>query len=784
VELFKPCYGDMGCDEGALRMVLDNQRIKLSSLLLRRDSLLFRGTAEFDIRSRKGTSEINLVEIPLSSHNLEDNISELVRELDHSQASLPGAGKLTAKFDLSDMNRLSLRMEADRLDIEKIRILLPQPLDMSGLLGFTLDLSGNLANPQAELEFLLEKPRYQLVDADSVKGRLTFANDQFEFQPLELFNKAHYSRASGAVGLEKREDGGYSISEHSPLKGEASAQDFDLALLDPFLPQELEVAGHGSFDLSWNGTVANPHPVGTLKLDNVTVRPAPDAQPIQQIQVNVSMEDSILNIENVNGVIRETPFHLEGRVVAYQWQQFDLEMKASISDFGVMTGSGMVSRDSLAISLGIKQMDISLLQPFLTDVEKLSGTLNTEIRVIGLLESPQLQGQLEVRGLVMQPLFLDTLMTGGVVKVGFSQNQVYLDSLFIRIGGGTVFASGILTHVLGELSDANLQAVIKDMKINRHKEANVLVQSAQFNYRKQNNYYLLEGDIVMGESRFLANFKPQSILSFVQAVERPKKELPSFLQQTRMDIRLRESEKIWIDNNLARLRLHTELGVIGSLAQPNLTGRVAVEEGYVLYLDRKFRISQGVVDFVDPDRLNPIIDLRAEAVVKTYRATEVTAYAVTLAVQGPLDEVIVELTSDPPLDKSDILSLLTIGATREEIVGKNSEGRSGVLLERAQSVSSQKIAGYTSGKLGTLLGLEQLSIEGNLFRFDNSWGPQLLASKRISRRMEITYITTVGHFNEQSIRLDYELSKHFSLEGETDQQGRSGMNLKYKLRSR
>jgi hypothetical protein len=148
--------------------------------------------------------------------------------------------------------------------------------------------------------------------------------------------------------------------------------------------------------------------------------------------------------------------------------------------------------------------------------------------------------------------------------------------------------------------------------------------------------------------------------------------------------------------------------------------------------------------------------------------------------------VVVELLSDPPEDKANILSLLTVGTTREHLVGKDAEGKdastSGILWERAQSLSSQRIAGYTSRKVGGFLGLEQFTIEGNLFRFDNSWGPQLLASKKISPRMEITYTTTVGHSNENSFRLDYLLSKHFSLEGQTDQQGRSGMNLKYRLR--
>jgi autotransporter translocation and assembly factor TamB len=388
----------------------------------------------------------------------------------------------------------------------------------------------------------------------------------------------------------------------------------------------------------------------------------------------------------------------------------------------------------------------------------------------------------------VQTAFLSTVMDEGVIKLRFNQSQVIVDSVFMRMDDGSIFLSGTLAHQRGELQDADLQAIIDKVKISRPKQIVALVESAQFNYRKQNSYYLLDGDIILGECRMLVNFRPQSILPFARAIERPQKELPLFLQQSRLNVRLKESENIWIDNNLTRLRLHTELGITGSPAQPNVAGRVSVEEGYILYLDRKFKIKNGVVDFVDPDRLNPIIDFSAEATVKTYRATEMIPYTVTIAIAGPLDEVAVELKSEPALDKSNILSLLTLGVTRDELVGKDTEGKEGflssALLERAQSFSSQKISGYTTGKLGDLLGLDQISIEGNLFRFDKSWGPQLLTSKRISRRMTMTYITTVGHFNEGSIRLDYELSKHFSLEGETDQRGRSGMNLKHKLRSK
>lgn len=781
-------YGDMRFDEGLIRVGLDGQRIDLLSAQLLRDSLLIQAGGEFHIPSAKGKCEIALLEVPPGYRKLLENVSDLEQKLGDNLAEIRRVGNLTATFSLYETYRFSLQVAGEQLDLGKIQTLVEESPDIGGLLKFYLDFSGNLDNPHAELNFQMQQPRFQLVEMDSLVGHLTFNDAQFEVQRLELYQGDHRSLATAVVVLEKGESGSYFISDNSLLQGRAQGGDFDLRLLSPLLSEETQIAGRASYNFSWDGTLANPHPVGTLAIQDGMVQPDPNGPALQEINVTLFMEDSILNIENVKGVIQETPFHLQGQVAVSQWERFNLQINLSISDFATIVGNGMISRDSIQFNARIKRMDLSLLQPFFPDFGQLSGTLNTEVALSGSTSDPQLDGHLEVRELTLQPSWVNAPFSEGIIKLDFNQKEAKVDSLFMRANEGTIFLSGKLTHQRGELENANLQIDMNNVTIDRPKEIILSIKSVQLGYKRQNNYYLLDGDIVLGESRMLVNFRPQSILPFAQAVERPKQELPSFLQQTRMDVRLRESEKIWIDNNLARLRLHTELSIIGSPVQPNLTGHVTVEEGYLLYLDRKFKIKQGVVDFVDPERLNPIIDFIAQTSVTSYRATEATPYVITLAITGPLDEVVVELTSDPPQDKSNILSLLTLGATREELAGKDAEGKEGsfsaVLKERAGSLSSQKIAGYTSRKVGGLLGLEQFTIEGNLFRFDQSWGPQLLASKKISPRMEITYITTVGHSNENSFRLDYRLSKHFSLEGQTDQQGRTGMNLKYRLRSK
>jgi autotransporter translocation and assembly factor TamB len=786
VNLIRPSFGDIRLDEGLLKIVLDGPRIDISPLQLRRDSLLIQVTGVFHLPSANGTCEIQLVQVPSQQYNLGDNLSDFVPEAEESRPDVRRAGKLTAAFALAEANQLSLQVNGEQLDLEKMRSLFPETLDVGGLLEFDLDFSGNLDKPHAGIDFHLEKPRFQLVETDSITGHFILDNDQFQLQRLELHDRGHYLRATATVGLERTTSGGYFISDNSLLQGRVQGSDFDLRLLNPLLNEEMRFVGRASYDFSWDGTLANFHPVGTLDVHDARVETGPGAPPIERLNLTFSVEDSVLHIEEVNGVIRETPFHLEGRITASQWQRFNLQTDLAISNFGSITANGTISQDSMDFDARIKQMDLSLLQPFFPDLTQLSGTLNTELALSGSTTDPQLDGHLEISNLTVQPSWLNAPLSEGIIKLDFNQRDVKVDSFFMRLNEGTILFSGSLTHDRGEVESANLQANISNLKINRPKEMILAVKSARLSYKNQNNYFLLDGDIVLDETRLLANFRPQSILPLAQAVERPKQELPPFLQQTRLNVRLRESENIWVDNNLARLRLHTELGIVGSPVQPNLTGRVAVEEGYVLYIDRKFKISQGVVDFIDPDRLNPIIDFKAQTRVTSYRATEPTPYVITLAITGPLDEVVVELASEPPLDKSNIVSLLTLGATRDQLSGKDAEGKdasiSAVLKERAQSISSQRIAGYTSQKVGGLLGLDQFTIEGNLFNFDRSWGPQLLASKKISPRMEITYTTTVGHSNENRFRLDYWLSKHFSLEGETDQQGRAGMNLKYRLR--
>jgi translocation and assembly module TamB len=280
---------------------------------------------------------------------------------------------------------------------------------------------------------------------------------------------------------------------------------------------------------------------------------------------------------------------------------------------------------------------------------------------------------------------------------------------------------------------------------------------------------------------------PQKILSS-SGVAAKVKEPPEIVKQTRLQIQLSGGDEFWLDNNLAHVHLLPEVNLVGTLTKPALIGRVEASEGYVLYLDRKFTIQKAALEFINPEELNPTLDIEAQATVTGNQGNETASYTITLGVTGEMKKPQIALSSDPPLDKPDILSLLTLGVTRQQIgfgaaPSDTTVSLQGILLNRAEILTTLQISGYVGRQLESILGLESFNIEGNLFQTGQpSTGARLTATKKISENVEVSYITTLGRLNEQGIRVVYDLTKSISLQGETVQQGKSSLDVLYKLR--
>ncbi|MBN2070468.1 MAG: translocation/assembly module TamB domain-containing protein [Candidatus Krumholzibacteriota bacterium] len=779
VQLYHPGFNNVRLDSLMLIASMTGREIDVSSMVLRRDGLEGWGNCKYFIEDRKG-----LCDIGLTIEDTPDSSGALLGA-DGAEDAGRISGTLNASFEIQEKGRYSVSAVGDQIDLEIIDILLGERDRIAGDLGFELEASGNLFEPEASLKLKLLHPRFRDVTVDSLYGTIKLDRDQLELRDFELRQSIHRASIRATAGLLPTESGRPSLLHGSPFKGVFIVDDIDLSLLMMAVMPSISAQGRCAVDIGWDGTLGSPRPHGKIAVSQGSLRLRNDNPEIDSLSLDASIVDSTFTINDLSGRVMEVPFRLLGSAVYAGKHDMATKLSLSLSDHGTAEGHGVINSDSIQMKMDISNIDLSLIRPFIPLFDRLSGNLHAALSIGGQTSYPVINGRISCRELTVKPVWLEETLTKGQIYLSFRQNTVFIDTFSIWLNGGEIYATGEISHEKGVPVSLDLKSGIRDLGIDRPRSIKAKIKTADLTLRTEAGYHKLEGDIILGETQFLANFKPKSILPFARSIERPDREFPDFIDKTRFNIRVRGSDQIWIDNNLARLRMSAEVGLIGNIERPLINGRVSVARGYLLFLDRKLTISRGILDFSDPDRLNPVIDLVAGTTIKSYRAMEVTTYDVTLSVSGTLDETKVELTSDPPLDRTDIVSLLTLGVTRTQLtdpgVGNEPTTLKGVLLERAQELSSKRMTGYISRNIGGMLGLDQVTIDGNLFRFDNSWGPELLASKKLTGKAEVTYRTNIGHLNEQSIRLDYHFTGRLSLQGETDQLGRSGLDFKYRL---
>jgi len=758
-------YGEYKLDSTNLNVDVNGRDIYLTEGHLYKDSLAVISSGKINIDNLRGIFKAGLL----------DNSTVV-------DSNARTAGLIEAVFDISDTAKMVVDISGHDLRLSLIDYFYPSTFDLRGTVDFTLDFKGNIENPEVQLSATVTEPEFNNVALDSIIVHTDLQGNLFKLSSFNAYGFQQSMTGNALISL-MRDSTGYTIDSKSRTSGAVGMNNFDLSLLEPFMSEGSGLAGTSSLDLKWDGSIADPNLTGWLELQNGYYRQTANSVPVENVHIIAAVRDTILSIEKSGGTILAKDFTVDGSMILSQSKEARTDIVVSFADFGKLSVKGKLSADSIGLTILTDSTDIALLRPFFTDIREIGGVLKAELMIKGQIDDPDIMGQVDISRILLWPSELPVPFKDGFIHARFDKDKVFIDTLAMVLNKGRILANGNLTHDMGEITDINMRLSLDSILIDSPDEYIINIRSGRFTYRRDGEYFLFDGDMEFGESRLTANLRPQSILPWAQSVEQTRFELPPILENTRLNVRIRESNELWIDNNLARLKLRTELGIIGSPGLPNFTGRVNAEEGYMLYLDRKFQVKEGTIYFIDPNSFNPEINLTAEATVKSYQAMEATAYLITFSAKGPLRELAVDIISEPTLDKADIIALLTLGATREQLMGKDSDSK-GALTERAQMLTSQKISGYISRKIGTVFGLDEVSVQGNLFSMNQSAGPQLLASKKITDRAKLTYSTTVGRSNDQSVRLDYQLTKRFFLEGQTDRLGRSALDLKYKLRFR
>jgi hypothetical protein len=777
VSLSNPVISPFLADTAYMSLYLNGRKAQLRSFMAERrnTTLLAKGEATAPTNGKGWRASVTM-----NTQTRTEESPEKTR--DSNASSLHNQLKLG--LENTEKNAWRISLIVDTLQIGSLSTFTPHSVNADGSLSLNLDAIFSDMKTRGKVSFLIQEPTLARARADSITGYIELQENLDMAARLDMYSGQHRSNLTAAIPFKVSGDKRiYPVFDES-FSFHAEGDSLDLTGLASIFSLPYPVKGLARFQVQGSGTMLHPRLLGDITVAEGAFQLSPSTLPVTNIECALQIADTVLILESCRGTIAEIPLEIRGRIRPVSGHRFAGSAFLLVHDNRVAAIYGNIDSTQAEMRGEIDSLDLQILQPFAPNIRISGGTGYASFKIQKRPKQTSIQGNMRLENTAFQPNGFTQGFHDGILELSADSNKITIDSMKLQFGNGIVSIQGQFPiRKLG--GDAvQMDVKIKDVDYNQEKLYSLSIRQADFQIRESEKELRCQGEIIMGKSELVKDFLPKDLLNLFRKGERPPSHPPQLLKNLRLQIRFAGGDKLWISNNIAQLRFHPELTISGPAVRPHITGRVTVPEGYIFYLDRKFTIEKGIMDFSDPYRINPVVNLQARAEIKSFQNAERRPYEITLKASGPMDKATISLSSEPPLSEPDIVTLLTLGATRQQITGTESGdlSRSDVFKDRAQVLSSHWLSGYASRRIGNWLQLDNMEVQGNLFGFGANWGPQLVASKKLSNRIEMSYSSTVGHLNEHSIRLNYLLSKNFSIQGQTNHLGQSGIDFKFQVR--
>jgi translocation and assembly module TamB len=326
--------------------------------------------------------------------------------------------------------------------------------------------------------------------------------------------------------------------------------------------------------------------------------------------------------------------------------------------------------------------------------DRLSGKFAADASIGGTVAVPNASGRLRLEGGRYENFFSGAVLSDLDAELDGNGESLRLARLKAGDGaGGTVSAEGGLT--LGAAGAAQLSAKLYKFRIAARDElvasasgtltvagplsalrltAPLTIEQAQVNL--PNN---LPPDVVVLKVTE-KNARPQP-LGPPPAISAPA--LPAIL-----DISLGVPGPVFVQGRGLDSQWSGRLNITGTAAAPKIAGTLTANRGGYTLFGKSFRLTRGTLTFDGSARIDPALDIAAEA-----SAADITAQ---VTVSGYASSPKVELSSTPALPRDEILARLLFGSGVRQITA-------GQGLQLAQAAAALSGAGGT-GLLDRLRG--------------------------------------------------------------------------------
>lgn len=456
-----------------------------------------------------------------------------------------------------------------------------------------------------------------------------------------------------------------------------------------------------------------------------------------------------------------------------------LHLVGEDTDFSIAGSMQLAGEQQLNVH-GNGKVGLQLIQTYDPDLSG-SGTISGQVAVTGNLNAPVVRGTLQVENAAVADINLPSALSELNGTLQFSQNQVTIEKLTGRTGGGNVSFAGT-AQLHGRQVNFDLTANADSVRL-RYPPGVSSTATASLRWNGSSSGSLLSGDITVTRLGVTPGFDFGAYLArAIQQSSLPQTD--PVLNNIRLDLHVVTAPDLQMQTSVLRLRGDADLRVRGNAAKPVLLGRADVFEGEAYFNGTKYRLERGGITFGAPTSTNaaasvPVVDFEA--------TTHVRDYDITLSVTGPADRPKMNYRSEPPLPTNDIIGLLAFGQTTEESAALQQSSQSAFSQQVSSAMLTAALNATLNNRAQRLFGNSRIKIDPQGLETETSptqAGPAVTIEQQVKDNLTITYTTDVSQTSQQIIRAEYYVSRNISVVAIRDQNGVVSFDVKIRRRKR
>jgi autotransporter translocation and assembly factor TamB len=677
----------------------------------------------------------------------------------------------SGRGDLDRFQRFDLDASAD--DLSRTAILLGfQPEELAGRAQLSAKLSGEFSRPQGRVDLVADGLRVRNKNLGGARAQIVARGDgrirvdslAWEATPWRLVN-------DGPMEL-RLEQGGLTFER-----------------------ARFELPGHGSGSVAGRLEPGALHGV-RLELQGLAVRELAaqlwDKVPLAGVLGLSVRADGPLSRPSLSGSATwDAPRidQFEAKEVSLDFGAAPPEAMASvrITLTGGETLTGTFStayedafdplraleQPATRATLRGRALDLALADPWLNDpVRDLRGSASFELALQGGLPEPEISGELTIQDGSFGVPMLGRRLGPLEARIKVEPEALQIETASLAGGRGSASLSGKIALRGVRLGAADLRLVLAGFEVRREPDfTGRLDGSIQIEGPPEG--LGIRGKVVLNEGRLqLASrrdplFREIRVRQLSAAPTTSIREgLPAKLgvfEKSSVDLRLEVPRDTWIVGQGAHVEIEGAIEAHKTPSQPLLAlGGIDVVQGRYRLQGRMFQIQEGHAVFSGRASLDPALDVLAK--------TQVRDVKIFARIAGTASAPTLRLESDPAYPQNDVLALLLFGRTSDS------------LAQPEAAALPSFVAGAAGGALLNQIG--EAVGPGHLPLDTLSVGPAATGSgtsvgvgRYLTRDIYLHYDHDVGESQTGRVRVDWRLTKRFSLESRTSSDGNASADL-------